>query len=146
MQAFTEVYQHQWELLYKHGLVLKELSQQVSEAIKSLSASPITPVNKEDGASHSAISKSKSNPFLQDESNYQMPTKSNKLEFPTFNGEDLRNWLIKVQHFFYLDLTPINCRVRVATCNLRTEPYATYFDYMVRVSYWLVNKIWVKII
>ncbi|KAG8374295.1 hypothetical protein BUALT_Bualt11G0116900 [Buddleja alternifolia] len=43
-------------------------------------------------------------------SGYQIPTKVSRVEFPHFNGEDLRGWLYKCEQFFEVDETPSAAR------------------------------------
>ncbi|KAG8365939.1 hypothetical protein BUALT_Bualt17G0024100 [Buddleja alternifolia] len=49
---------------------------------------------------------------------YQLPTKRSKVEFPRFNGEDLRGWLFRAEQFFEVDETPVDTRVRLAAVYL----------------------------
>ncbi|KAG8374898.1 hypothetical protein BUALT_Bualt10G0043500 [Buddleja alternifolia] len=39
-------------------------------------------------------------------SGYQIPTKGSRVEFPHFNGDDLRGWQYKCEQFFKVDETP----------------------------------------
>ncbi|KAD2393740.1 hypothetical protein E3N88_40717 [Mikania micrantha] len=41
-----------------------------------------------------------------------------KIDFPKFNGENIEGWLCKVEHFFVIDSTPDNLKVRYAIVHL----------------------------
>ncbi|KAG8386897.1 hypothetical protein BUALT_Bualt03G0196600 [Buddleja alternifolia] len=41
---------------------------------------------------------------------YNMATKCSKVEFPRFNGEDLRGWIFKCEQFFEVDETPFDAK------------------------------------
>ncbi|KAG8381885.1 hypothetical protein BUALT_Bualt05G0019300 [Buddleja alternifolia] len=49
---------------------------------------------------------------------YQIPSKVSKVDFPHFNGEDLRAWLYKCEQFFEVDDTPSNAKVKLAAVYL----------------------------
>ncbi|XP_015161375.1 uncharacterized protein [Solanum tuberosum] len=68
-----------------------------------------------------------------------------KIEFPRFNGSDLRSWLCKVDQFFSLDEIPYNQKVKIASLHfdglsiechlayLRSRqhlPYPTWEEYL----------------
>ncbi|KAG7572601.1 Neutral/alkaline non-lysosomal ceramidase C-terminal [Arabidopsis suecica] len=48
-------------------------------------------------------------------SNYSGLTRLSKVDFPRFNGEDVTNWLFKVEEFFGIDRTPHEMKVRMAS-------------------------------
>ena len=118
---FAELLQKQQEILDQHSSTLKDLSQQMTEAYKSMKSTPFpatTLGNKIEATSKSVTSKVMSNQGSPDSTPYQIPTKSTKLEFPTFDGLDLKAWLIKAEHFFVLDDTPSHCQVQIAAMHL----------------------------
>ncbi|KAG8380288.1 hypothetical protein BUALT_Bualt06G0000100 [Buddleja alternifolia] len=49
---------------------------------------------------------------------YHMPTKCSTIEFPRFNGEDLRDWIFRCEQFFEVDDTPSDSKVRLAAIHL----------------------------
>ncbi|KAG8384286.1 hypothetical protein BUALT_Bualt04G0102600 [Buddleja alternifolia] len=51
-------------------------------------------------------------------SGYQIPTKVSRVEFPHFNGEDLRGWLTKCEQFFEVDDTPPTAKVKLDAIHL----------------------------
>ncbi|MFS7996550.1 putative nucleotidyltransferase, Ribonuclease H [Helianthus anomalus] len=44
-----------------------------------------------------------------------------KIDFPKFNGEDVDDWIYRCEHFFAIDETPDNFKVRYATINLEGD-------------------------
>ncbi|XP_042054806.1 uncharacterized protein LOC121799484 [Salvia splendens] len=44
-------------------------------------------------------------------------TRQSKVGFPIFNGEDLPGWILRCDHFFEVDLTPDESKVRLAVIN-----------------------------
>ncbi|KAL1536412.1 hypothetical protein AAHA92_29071 [Salvia divinorum] len=44
-------------------------------------------------------------------------TRQSKVGFPVFSGEDLAGWLLRCDHFFTVDLTPEDSKVRLAVIN-----------------------------
>lgn len=48
-------------------------------------------------------------------STYNAMTRLAKVDFPRFNGEDVKEWLFKVEEFFGIDNTPMELRVRLAS-------------------------------
>ncbi|XP_042059320.1 uncharacterized protein LOC121803777 [Salvia splendens] len=44
-------------------------------------------------------------------------TRQSKVGFPIFNGEDLTGWILRCDHFFEVDLTPDESKVRLAVIN-----------------------------
>lgn len=42
-------------------------------------------------------------------------TRLAKVDFPRFNGENVKEWLFKVEEFFGIDNTPFEIRVRLAS-------------------------------
>ncbi|XP_042027248.1 uncharacterized protein LOC121774436 [Salvia splendens] len=44
-------------------------------------------------------------------------TRQSKVGFPIFNGEDLTGWILRCDHFFAVDLTPEESKVRLAVIN-----------------------------
>ncbi|KAL0462682.1 UNVERIFIED_CONTAM: hypothetical protein Slati_0155800 [Sesamum latifolium] len=44
---------------------------------------------------------------------YHIPTKCSQVEFPRFNGEDLRGWIYRCEQFFDVDETPFDAKVCV---------------------------------
>ena len=45
-------------------------------------------------------------------------TRQSKVGFPIFSGEDLTGWILRCDHFFAVDLTPEDAKVRLAIINL----------------------------
>lgn len=48
-------------------------------------------------------------------SNYSGLTRLSKVDFPRFNGEQVADWLFKVEEFFGIDCTPHELKVRMAS-------------------------------
>lgn len=48
-------------------------------------------------------------------STYAGMTRLAKVDFPRFNGENVKEWLFKVEEFFGIDNTPVELRVRLAS-------------------------------
>ncbi|XP_042058175.1 uncharacterized protein LOC121802553 [Salvia splendens] len=44
-------------------------------------------------------------------------TRQSKVGFPIFSGEDLPGWILRCDHFFAVDLTPDEAKVRLAVIN-----------------------------
>ncbi|KAG8368991.1 hypothetical protein BUALT_Bualt15G0103800 [Buddleja alternifolia] len=61
---------------------------------------------------------------------YQIPTKVSRVEFPHFNGDDLRGWLYKCEQFFEVDETPPVAKVKVAAVG-SIQQYLDRFDEIV---------------
>ncbi|KAG8380917.1 hypothetical protein BUALT_Bualt06G0066500 [Buddleja alternifolia] len=61
---------------------------------------------------------------------YQLPTKRSKVEFPRFNGEDLRGWLFRSEQFFDVDETPSEAKVRLAALHLDGKALQWHQVYM----------------
>ncbi|KAG8372925.1 hypothetical protein BUALT_Bualt12G0117700 [Buddleja alternifolia] len=49
---------------------------------------------------------------------YQIPSKVSRVDFPHFNGEDLRGWLYKCEQCFEVDDTPSNAKVKLVVVHL----------------------------
>ncbi|KAK4413519.1 hypothetical protein Salat_2764500 [Sesamum alatum] len=47
---------------------------------------------------------------------YQIPTKCSKVEFPKFDGDDLRGWVFRCEQCFEVDDTPLDVKVKLAQC------------------------------
>ncbi|KAG8386544.1 hypothetical protein BUALT_Bualt03G0159400 [Buddleja alternifolia] len=61
---------------------------------------------------------------------YHLPTKRSKVEFPSFNGEDLRGWLFRAEQFFEVDETPMETRVRLAAIYLEGKALQWHQNFM----------------
>ncbi|KAG8383998.1 hypothetical protein BUALT_Bualt04G0072100 [Buddleja alternifolia] len=61
---------------------------------------------------------------------YHLPTKRSKVEFPSFNGEDLRGWLFRAEQFFEVDETPMETRVRLAIVYLEGKALQWHQNFM----------------
>ncbi|KAL0462917.1 UNVERIFIED_CONTAM: hypothetical protein Slati_0179300 [Sesamum latifolium] len=61
---------------------------------------------------------------------YQIPTKCSKVEFPKFDGDDLRGWLFKCEQFFKVDDTPSDAKVKLATVHLEGRALQSHQVYM----------------
>ncbi|KAG8363657.1 hypothetical protein BUALT_Bualt19G0045300 [Buddleja alternifolia] len=61
---------------------------------------------------------------------YQIPTKVSRVEFPHFNGEDLRGWLYKCEQFFEVDETPSAAKVKLASVHLEGKALQWHQMYM----------------
>lgn len=46
---------------------------------------------------------------------YSGMTRMARVDFPRFNGENVKEWLFKVKEFFAIDTTPMEIRVRLAS-------------------------------
>ena len=47
-----------------------------------------------------------------------LATRQAKVDFPRFSGNDLNGWLFRCQHFFEIDQTPEEMKVKLAAMNL----------------------------
>ncbi|KAG8362966.1 hypothetical protein BUALT_BualtUnG0018600 [Buddleja alternifolia] len=61
---------------------------------------------------------------------YNMATKCSKVEFPRFNGEDLRGWIFKCEQFFEVDETLFDAKVRLAAVHLEGKALQWHQVYM----------------
>ncbi|KAG8376563.1 hypothetical protein BUALT_Bualt09G0076400 [Buddleja alternifolia] len=61
---------------------------------------------------------------------YHLPTKRSKVEFPSFNGEDLCGWLFRAKQFFEVDETPTETRVRLAAVYLEGKALQWHQNFM----------------
>ncbi|KAG8374641.1 hypothetical protein BUALT_Bualt10G0017100 [Buddleja alternifolia] len=61
---------------------------------------------------------------------YNMATKCSKVEFPRFNGEDLRELIFKCEQFFDVDETPFDAKVRIASVHLEGKALQWHQVYM----------------
>ena len=50
--------------------------------------------------------------------NYFALSRFTKVEFPRFNGEDYRSWLVRCEQFFDVDETPSHIKVKLAVIHL----------------------------
>lgn len=41
-----------------------------------------------------------------------------KVDFPKFNGKDVKGWLYRCNHFFKIDQLADNCKVKMAAMHL----------------------------
>ena len=55
-----------------------------------------------------------------------------KLEFPKFNGDDVDEWLFKVEQIFLLDKTPEQSRITMISLHL--EGYALYWHNFLKMK------------
>jgi hypothetical protein len=53
-----------------------------------------------------------------------------KVDFPRFNGKNIRDWLYKCDQFFLLDATPANSMVRLASIHLDDLALQWHMNYM----------------
>ena len=53
-------------------------------------------------------------------------TRQCKVGFPIFSGEDLQGWIMRCDHFFTVDLTPEDSKVRLAIINLEGRALQWY--------------------
>lgn len=71
------------------------------------------------GYSHEGISNPRSMVGVQGNQAYNSNnSRLTKMEFPKFNGENIEGWLCRVEHFFAIDFTPDNLKVRYAIVHL----------------------------
>lgn len=56
---------------------------------------------------------------IKDKQGYQLVNRMTKLEFPSFDGEDFKDWYYKCNQFFELDNTPENMKIRLVSIHLR---------------------------
>lgn len=124
IQTFSCMIQHQQELIDKHGLALKELTQQLSEMARIVVSTSMAQSNGKEVTSPSAVDKTLGNPLSYEDSSYHT-----KLEFLTFYGEDLKSWLIKVEHFVDLDSTWSHCHICVAALYLEDRALHWYHNF-----------------
>lgn len=61
---------------------------------------------------------------------YQSPTKFAKVEFPSFDGDDLRTWVYKCEQFFEVDETPSHTKVKIAAIHLQGRASQWHHMYM----------------
>lgn len=61
---------------------------------------------------------------------YQIPTKCSTIEFPHFEGENLRNWVYKCDQFFEVDETPSHTKVKIASVHLDGKVLQWHQSYM----------------
>ncbi|MCI32961.1 hypothetical protein A2U01_0054176, partial [Trifolium medium] len=57
-------------------------------------------------------------------------TRISKVEFPRFDGKNVRDWLYKCDQFFLLDETPPTSRVRLASIHLDGLALQWHLNYM----------------
>ncbi|MCH80339.1 hypothetical protein A2U01_0001106 [Trifolium medium] len=57
-------------------------------------------------------------------------TRISKVEFPSFDGKNVRDWLYKCDQFFLLDETPPTSRVRLASIHLDGLALQWHLNYM----------------
>ncbi|XP_019259126.1 PREDICTED: uncharacterized protein LOC109237290 [Nicotiana attenuata] len=62
--------------------------------------------------------------FLGPNPQYAANNRNHNLVFPRFNGENLKNWLYRIEQYFDIDNTPLNERVRLVAMNLDDEAFA----------------------
>ncbi|XP_076907379.1 uncharacterized protein LOC143563805 [Bidens hawaiensis] len=53
-----------------------------------------------------------------------------KVDFPKFNGEDVQGWLYRCEHFFAIDETPDNLKLRHAVIHLEGDAIQWHRSYM----------------
>ncbi|KAI7736727.1 hypothetical protein M8C21_025802 [Ambrosia artemisiifolia] len=53
-----------------------------------------------------------------------------RLDFPKFNGEDVNGWIYKCNHFFEVDCTPDNLKMRYAVVNLEGKALQWHHGYL----------------
>ena len=53
--------------------------------------------------------------------NSYFATRHTKVDFPHFAGVDLNGWLFRCQHFFEMDQTPMDAKVKLAAINLERK-------------------------
>ena len=58
------------------------------------------------------------------------PMRVGKVEFPRFSGEDVDGWLYRCEHFFALDETPDNLKLRCAVVHLDGEAIQWHRSFM----------------
>lgn len=61
---------------------------------------------------------------------YQIPTKCSNIEFPHFEGANLRSWVYKCDQFFEVDNTPSNTKVKIASVHLDGKALQWHQSYM----------------
>ncbi|KAK4397677.1 hypothetical protein Sango_1243200 [Sesamum angolense] len=61
---------------------------------------------------------------------YQIPTKCSKVEFPKFDGDNLRGWVFKCEQFFEVDDTPSDAKVKLAAMHLESRALQWHQVYM----------------
>lgn len=61
---------------------------------------------------------------------YHLPTRGYQVEFPSFDGEGLKDWLYKCEQFFYVDDTPEGSKEKLASCRLEGKALQWHQSYM----------------
>ncbi|KAG8386879.1 hypothetical protein BUALT_Bualt03G0194800 [Buddleja alternifolia] len=89
------------------------------DELKSLMATVIANQNQQNAANGGGYSGENGGDSMRgggnSNSSYQIPTKVSQVEFPHFNGDDLRGWLYKCEQFFGVDKTPPTTKVKLAS-------------------------------
>ncbi|XP_019258307.1 PREDICTED: uncharacterized protein LOC109236562 [Nicotiana attenuata] len=57
-------------------------------------------------------------------------SRNHNLLFPRFNGENLKNWLHRIEQYYSVDKTPLNQRVSLVAMNLDDEALVWHQSYM----------------
>jgi len=53
-----------------------------------------------------------------------------KVEFPRFDGKDVRGWIYRCEQFFEVDETPVRSRVKIAAIHLEDKALMWHQSYM----------------
>ncbi|KAG8384225.1 hypothetical protein BUALT_Bualt04G0095800 [Buddleja alternifolia] len=61
---------------------------------------------------------------------YQVSTKRSTIEFPKFNGKNLRGWVYRCEQFFEMDETPNESKVKLAAVHLEGRALQWHQMYM----------------
>ncbi|KAJ0846204.1 hypothetical protein HanRHA438_Chr15g0722211 [Helianthus annuus] len=56
-----------------------------------------------------------------------------KIEFPRFDGSEVEDWICRCEHFFDVDETPENFKVRYAAINLEGKAMKLHSSYLKRL-------------
>ncbi|KAJ0450652.1 hypothetical protein HanHA300_Chr15g0558641 [Helianthus annuus] len=68
--------------------------------------------------------------FSDDSRTGTRPMRVGKVEFPRFSGEDVDGWIYRCEHFFALDETPDNLKLRCAVVHLDGEAIQWHRSFM----------------
>lgn len=67
---------------------------------------------------HMVLPHSESGMGFHGSSSYQASTRLSRLEFPRFNGDNFRGWLLRCEQFFEVDNTPSETKVKLAVMHM----------------------------
>lgn len=118
--------------LGEHTQSLSELKTFVTETRGTLAAIQASLVELTKGPQHGSSSGSgdkegSGGSFLN--GSFRL-TRFGKVEFPRFNGDDVESWLLRCDHFFQVDETPDNMKLKYAIIHLEGDAMQWHQSYM----------------